>query len=130
MRATQTGSAFFISFTDMRYDCPLQNRCSTQNIVRANRKEGRLKELARVGGGWRCTESSERQSSPVTGPAVQCKQFTAALVLFAEVLGHAATNLGDGTPHYSAEISLWIRHQLHGCELEGRGWGLRLQGLT
>lgn len=52
------------------------------------------------------TEGSESQASTVAGPAVQGKQFAAALVLLTKVLGYAPADLCKGTAHNSAEVAL------------------------
>ena len=50
--------------------------------------------------------SSQRQASPVARPPVQRQELPPALVLLAQVLGHAATNLREGAAHDAAEIAL------------------------
>ena len=48
----------------------------------------------------------KRQTSPVARPPVQRQELPAALVLLAEVLRHAATDLRESAAHDSANITL------------------------
>lgn len=59
---------------------------------------------------------SEGQATAVSSPAIQCQQLTASLVLLAEILGHPAADLSEGTAHDSAEIALF-RSRLAGRAL-------------
>ena len=54
------------------------------------------------------TASSQRQARPVARPPVQRKQLSPALVLLAQVLGHAATDLREGAAHDAAEVALFV----------------------
>ena len=48
----------------------------------------------------------QRESGPVAGPAVQTEHLTPALLLLAQVLGHAALDLHQSGAHDFAEVAL------------------------
>jgi hypothetical protein len=51
-------------------------------------------------------DTLQRQASPVASPPVQRKEFPPALMLLAEVLGHAAAHLGESAAHDAAKVAL------------------------
>lgn len=55
------------------------------------------------------THKLKSQTGPITGPAVQAKQLSAALVLLAEILRHATAYLCESATHNFAKVPLMVK---------------------